>query len=236
MLLGSTSFDGFSRSSTWQDLLGDFRAELAGSSQRTVDLATTFLNLGGLAFFVAAILATYLAAVAAAEKLGRLDRSLVPDFVLPLVPIAAAYLAAHYFTLFLIQGQFVITLALGSVRARLGPLRDGRLRAESRDRLARDGVVRAGRRARGRARRGLAIAHDRAVAVFQGRRTALEAQLPMLGADGALHARRHVAANAWLAAHGGIPGAIVEASIALAVVGVLVWAWLRERRRGTNPA
>ena len=28
---------------------------------------------------------------------------------------------------------------------------------------------------------GLAIAHDRAVAVFQGRRTALEAQLPMLG-------------------------------------------------------
>ena len=33
-------------------------------------------------------------------------------------------------------------------------------------------------------------------------------------------------------AHGGIPGAIVEASVALAVVGVLVWAWLRERRRG----
>ena len=71
VLLGSTSFDGFSRSSTWVDLLGDLRAELAGSSQRTVDLATMFLNLGGLAFFVAAILATYLAAVAAAEKLGR---------------------------------------------------------------------------------------------------------------------------------------------------------------------
>ena len=28
---------------------------------------------------------------------------------------------------------------------------------------------------------GLAIAHDRAVVIFEGRRTALEAQLPMLG-------------------------------------------------------
>ena len=44
-----------------------------------------------------------------------------------------------------------------------------------------------------------------------------------------------MAANAWLIAHGGIPGAIVEASVALAVVGVLVWAWLRERRRGHEP-
>ena len=36
-------------------------------------------------------------------------------------------------------------------------------------------------------------------------------------------------------AHGGILGAIVEASIALAVVAVLVWAWRRERRRGDEP-
>ena len=38
-------------------------------------------------------------------------RSLVPDFVFPLVPIAAAYMVAHYFSYFLIQGQFIITLA-----------------------------------------------------------------------------------------------------------------------------
>ena len=43
-----------------------------------------------------------------------------------------------------------------------------------------------------------------------------------------------MAADAWLA-HGGIPGAIVEASVAIAVVGVLVWAWHRERRRGDEP-
>ena len=71
VMLGSTSFDGFSRTSSWQDLIRNVRADLADSSQRTVDLAMMFVNLGGLAFFVAAILATYLAAVAAAEKLGR---------------------------------------------------------------------------------------------------------------------------------------------------------------------
>ncbi|HYI75931.1 MAG TPA: hypothetical protein VEW90_11720 [Gaiellaceae bacterium] len=180
VLLGSTSFDGFSRSSTWQDLLADLRLELADSSQRTVDLATTFLSVGGLAFFVAAILATYLAAVAAAERLGGVRRSLVPDFVLPLVPIAAAYLIAHYFTLFLIQGQFVITLIsdpfgkgwdlFGTVDfapnlAIVSPEMTWYVQVAA---LVVGHVA------------GLAIAHDRAVAVFEGRRRALEAQLPML--------------------------------------------------------
>jgi hypothetical protein len=180
VLLGSTSFDGFSRTSVWQDLIGDVRAEFADSSQRTIDLATMFVNLGGLAFFIAAVLATYLAAVAAAEQLGGVRRSLVPDFVLPLVPIAAAYLIAHYFTLFLIQGQFIITLAsdpfgrgwdlFGTVDfapnlAIVSPETTWYVQVTA---LVVGHVA------------GLAIAHDRAVAVFQGSRKALEAQFPML--------------------------------------------------------
>jgi len=181
VLLGSTSFDGFSRSSTWVDLVAELRAELAGSSQRTVDLATTLLNVGGLAFFVAAILATYLAAVAAAEWLGKVDRSLVADFVLPLVPIAAAYLIAHYFTLFLIQGQFIITL----ISDPFGKGWDLFGTADFAPNLAivspeTTWYVQVAALVVGHVA-GLAIAHDRAVAVFQGRRTALEAQLPMLG-------------------------------------------------------
>jgi hypothetical protein len=39
-----------------------------------------------------------------------------------------------------------------------------------------------------------------------------------------------VAADAWLIAHGGAAGAIVELLIVLAVVGVLVAVWLNERR------
>ena len=180
VLLGSTSFDGFSRSSTWVDLVAELRAELAGSSQRTVDLATTFLNLGGLAFFVAAVLATYLAAVAAAEWLGNVDRSLIADFVLPLVPIAAAYLIAHYFTLFLIQGQFIVTL----ISDPFGRGWDLFGTADFAPNLAivspeTTWYVQVAALVVGHVA-GLAIAHDRAVVVFQGRRTALEAQLPML--------------------------------------------------------
>ncbi|HXG75655.1 MAG TPA: hypothetical protein VNJ53_03705 [Gaiellaceae bacterium] len=35
-----------------------------------------------------------------------------------------------------------------------------------------------------------------------------------------------------IVAHGGLAGALVEASLAVAVVGFLVAVWLRERRRG----
>ena len=180
VFLGSTSFDGFSRSSTWQDLLAELRAELADSSQRTVDLATTLVNIGGLAFFVAAILATYLAAVAAAEKLGGIRRSLVPDFVLPLVPIVAAYLIAHYFRFFLIQGQFIITLisdpfgrgwdlfGTADFAPNLDPVTAEATWYVQVATLVVGHVV------------GLAVAHDRAVVVFPERRRALEAQLPML--------------------------------------------------------
>jgi hypothetical protein len=31
-------------------------------------------------------------------------------------------------------------------------------------------------------------------------------------------------------AHGGVAGAIVEGLVAVAVVGLLAWVWLRERR------
>ena len=179
--LGSTSFDGFSRTTNWQNLVNDVRVDLGDSSQRVVDLATTALNLGGLLFFIGAILATYLAAVAAAERLGNVKRSLVPDFVLPLVPIAAAYMIAHYFSLFMIQGQFIVTLIsdpfgrgwdlFGTVDfapnlAIVSPETVWYVQVAA---LVVGHVA------------GLAIAHDRAVAVFQGRRTALEAQFPMLG-------------------------------------------------------
>jgi hypothetical protein len=180
VMLGSTSFDGFSRSSTWVDLLADVRANLVDSSQRTVDLATTLLNLGGLVFFVLAVLATYLLAVAAAEVLGKVRRSLVPDFVLPLVPIAAAYLLAHYFTQFLITGQFAIVLVSDPFgrgwdlfgTADFAP--DLAIVSPETIWYVQVASLVVGHVA------GLAVAHDRAVVVFPDRRTALVAQLPML--------------------------------------------------------
>ena len=181
VMLGSTSFDGFSRSSTWQDLISNVRANLADSAQRTVDLATTFVNLGGLVLFVVVVLATYLAAVALMERIGHVDRSLVPDFVLPLVPIAAAYMVAHYFSYFLIQGQFIISLASDPFgkgwdlfgTADFAP--NLVIVAPNTVWYVQVAALVIGHVA------GLAIAHDRAVAVFPSRVTALEAQFPMLG-------------------------------------------------------
>jgi hypothetical protein len=181
VMLGSTSFDGFSRTSRWQDLTTQLRGHLADSSQRTVDLAVMLVNLAGLVFFIAAVLATYLAAVAAAEKLGRVRRSLVPDFVLPLVPIAAAYMVAHYFTLAVIQGQFIIPL-ISDPFGRGWDLFGTVDFAPNLSIVTYETVwyVQVGALVIGHVA-GLAIAHDRAVVVFHDRRASLEAQLPMLG-------------------------------------------------------
>jgi hypothetical protein len=180
VMLGSTSFDGFARTSTWQNLLGNVRAELAGSSLRVVDLVTTLVNVTALATFVLLVVLTYLTAVSAAQSLVRFERPLVPDFVLSLVPIAAAYLVAHYFSLFLIQGQFIITLAsdpfgrgwdlFGTVDfapnlAIVSPETVWYVQVAS---LVVGHVA------------GLAVAHDRAVALFDDRRVALRSQYPML--------------------------------------------------------
>jgi hypothetical protein len=181
VLLGSTSFDGFSRTSRWQDLVTRLQTNLTDSSQRTVDLAVMLLNLAGLVFFILAILATYLAAVAAAERLGRVGRSLVADFVLPLVPIAAAYMVAHYFTLAVIQGQFIIPL-ISDPFGRGWDLFGTVDFAPNLSIVTYETVwyVQVGALVVGHVA-GLAIAHDRAVVVFPDRRAALEAQLPMLG-------------------------------------------------------
>jgi hypothetical protein len=88
---------------------------------------------------------------------------------------------AHYFSFFLIQGQFVITLIsdpFGRGWDLFGTIDFApNLAIVSPETVWYVQVVAlvVGHVA------GLAIAHDRAVAVFQGKRTALEAQLPMLG-------------------------------------------------------
>jgi hypothetical protein len=181
VMLGSTSFDGFSRTTVWQNRLADLRSSLAGEPQWLTDLATTLLNVGGLLLFVGAVVVTYLAAVEAARRLVRAPRSLVPDFVLPLVPIVFAYLVAHYFSLFVIQGQFIYSLAsdpfgrgwdlFGTVDfapnlAIVSPETVWYVQVAA---LVVGHVA------------GLAVAHDRAVALFEGRRDALRSQYPMLG-------------------------------------------------------
>jgi hypothetical protein len=180
VLLGSTSFDGFSRTTWWQDLLADVRARLVDQSGSIVDLATTLVSVAGLAAFAGAVVVTYLAAVGAAGRLVRAPRSLVPDFVLPLVPIAFAYLVAHYFSLFVIQGQFVYSL-LSDPFGRGWDLFGTVDFAPNLAIVAPETVwyVQVVALVIGHVA-GLAIAHDRAVTLFESRGDALRSQYPML--------------------------------------------------------
>jgi len=180
VMLGSTSFDGFGRTSVWQDLIADVRARLVDESLRVSDLAITAVNLVGLAAFVAAVTLTYLAAVAVARRLVRAPRSLVPDFVLSLVPIALAYLVAHYFSLFVIYGQYALALASDpfgrgwDLFGTAGNVPNISLLAPNTVWYVQVFSLVVGHVA------GLAVAHDRAVALFERRGDALRSQYPML--------------------------------------------------------
>jgi hypothetical protein len=181
VLLGSTSFDGFSRSSFWQNVLADVRTELVDEPTWLIDLATTFTNIAGMAAFVGVVVLTYRLAVEGARRLVRAERSLVPDFLLSLVPIALAYLVAHYFSFFLIQGQFIYPLAsdpFGKGWDLFGTVDYApNLTVVSTNTIwyVQVAVIVVGHVA------GLAVAHDRAVAMFERRSDALRSQYPMFG-------------------------------------------------------
>jgi hypothetical protein len=99
VVLGSVAFDGLSRTNWWED-----RIHAAGDARQMV------VNVVGLAACIAFAALTYLAAAALAARLAgrRLDARAA--FVGSLVPIAFAYLVAHYFSLFVLQGQYLFSL------------------------------------------------------------------------------------------------------------------------------
>ena len=178
--LGSVGFDGYSRTIAWQDLVARTEAPYILDRPGTGELLVTGLNLAGLMAAIAATLLAYLAACAVARSMVRAPRTLVPEFALSLVPIALVYMVAHYFSLFVIQGQFIAPLGsdpfgrgwdlfgTADVRpdiAALGPNTIWYVQAAS---LVIGHVA------------GLAVAHDRAVAIFRDRGDALRSQYAML--------------------------------------------------------
>ncbi len=96
--LGSTTFDGFTRSSIWLDVI---------SNRRGWEL--TLANTVGLVFVIGVVCVIYRGAVAVmASVTGDRERDLSDMFVPSLLPIAAAYIVAHYFSYFVIEGQSIL--------------------------------------------------------------------------------------------------------------------------------
>ena len=105
VMLGSVAFDGFSRTEFWRERAYAVQTSFPLGEETQATLALTALNTVGMLGTVAAVAGVYLVAVEAARILGRTARSAAEAFVGSLVPIALAYVVAHYFSLFVLQGQ-----------------------------------------------------------------------------------------------------------------------------------
>ena len=101
VLLGSTAFDGVTRSNWWADFAGD------ASGWAAVPRGTL-----GLVLCVAVVAVTYVLATRFAGRPAGADPSPLPGaFVHSVIPIAVGYAVAHYFSLLLLEGQQAWILA-----------------------------------------------------------------------------------------------------------------------------
>jgi hypothetical protein len=112
VMIGSVTFDGASAGPIWTDIAPDiagFFQDLGLSAQNSLEL--TFLL--GLIAAILLVYGFYRLGVLGARSVGGgfTSEQLARAFVHTLVPIALAYVAAHYFTLLLFQGQALSFLA-----------------------------------------------------------------------------------------------------------------------------
>jgi hypothetical protein len=169
--LGSTSFDGLSRTRFWIDL-----------TRNMSSLERTLLSTAGLIWAMSVVT---LAFIGAMRITGRLHRrrfaELSASFVHSLVPIAFAYALAHYFSLLVFEGQSAIALAsdpLGRGWDLFGTASNAvnfTLVSTSVIAYVQASGIIAGHVA------GVVVAHDRALAVFPAKE-ATRSQYPLLAA------------------------------------------------------
>jgi hypothetical protein len=112
VVIGSVSFDGASEAAIWTGIapdLSDFFQDAGLTPEKALE--TTFLV--GLVAAIAIVYGFYTLGVRGARSVGGgfSARELARAFVASLVPIALAYVAAHYLTLLLYNGQAILTLS-----------------------------------------------------------------------------------------------------------------------------
>jgi hypothetical protein len=183
-MIGTTSFDGFSQGSLW-----------TGTNGIAPELQQRFINLGfsqetaleitftiGLVLMVCFVGGLYRAGIAGMGSIGGRHKpgELAQRFVHSLIPIALAYVVAHYFSLLAYQGQAMASLVSD-------PLGDGSDIFGSAASTIDYGVISAtgiwyvqvAALVLGHAA-GLTLAHDRALVVYRRVRDATRSQYWML--------------------------------------------------------
>jgi hypothetical protein len=181
VMLGSVAFDGFSQTDYWAV---DFRARLMRPViQRSPDLADVLgalLATAGLALMIVLVALAYIAAMRIAALAVHYDGDLTDEFLGSLVPIALAYVVAHYFSFFVRELQYLAPFAsdpfgfgwdlfgTADVRPRITVLDPKTIW------YAQVGALVIGHVA------GLVLAHDKAVELFESPRKAAISQYAML--------------------------------------------------------
>lgn len=179
--LGSTAFDGASEGELWQEIgpwLQQRLVDIGFSVQAGLEIAFTI----GLAAAVALVAGIYAVGVQGMHGLGpRLSsRDLARRFAHTLIPIAFAYVLAHYFSLLAYEGQAFAFLAsdpLGdgsNLFGTAGQAIDYSVVSATAIWYVQVGVLVAGHVS------GLVLAHDRALTVFRSPRNATRSQYWML--------------------------------------------------------
>jgi hypothetical protein len=187
VMIGSTSFDGFSFGSLWNGTSG---SGIAGHLQHFFT-GTVGLNLEhaleaaftvGLVLMIAFIALVFLLGVRGMSSAGEYHppEELARRFIHTLVPIALAYVVAHYFSLLVYQGQATAYLISD-------PLGDGANLFGTATASIDYGVISAtgvwyvqvAALVAGHVS-GLVLAHDRALGVYTSLRTATRSQYWML--------------------------------------------------------
>jgi hypothetical protein len=168
--LGSTSFDGLSRTRFWTDLTRDYEL-----------VQNTLVSTVGLVWAMAVVTLAYVGAMRITARLQRRRHpELTAAFAHSLVPIAFAYALAHYFSLLVFEGQSALALAsdpLGRGWNLFGTAgQTVNFAAVSTSTIA---YVQAGGIVAGHVA-GVVVAHDRALGIF--RRDATRSQYPLLAA------------------------------------------------------
>ncbi len=101
VVLGSTAFDGLSRSTWWRN-----------TTVKYLGWEATVVATIGLFWTIVIMYAIYVGAMTTAEQISKTERrDLVAAFLSSLVPIALAYAVGHYFSLFIFEGQQALALA-----------------------------------------------------------------------------------------------------------------------------
>jgi hypothetical protein len=182
VMIGTVSFDGFTSKRTWNSRSPDisqFFQDLGVTPEHALEI-TFLLGMLAMVLFISGF---YRLGVLGARSVGGgfSAKRLSNEFVHTLVPIAMAYVAAHYFTLLLYQGQALVYLASD-------PLGDGSDIFGTAGTQVKYGLISSdvewyfkvafivcGHVA------ALILAHDRALALYRDARQAVRSQYWMLG-------------------------------------------------------